>query len=144
MTNPLQQSLLKVSIDPVQFSNKFSAWKKLGPAGENDDYYFGKDGFYATPVVDGKMVLRHVHLVPQNDPVGLAQWDRDWAKYRRRSSDNALVYAQDGLYGCLLIATFWSPDAHEIPLMKTKKHRELMNAFAQVADHFVHTGKALV
>lgn len=144
MTHPLQHSLLKEDIDPVRFSKKFEAWKALGPDGENDVYDFGKDGFYASPVVDGKMILRHVHLVPENDPIALAQWDRDWERYRRRSSDNALVYAQDGLYGCLLIAAFWAPDAHKIPLMKTQKHRELMNGFAQVADHFVHTGKSLV
>lgn len=144
MTQILQQSLLKVEIDPVQFQEKFAAWKSLGPAGADDDYNFGKDGFYARPLVNGKMILKHVHLVPDGNPEALARWDRDWDRYRRRSSDNALIYAEDKLYGCLLITTLWSPDAHEIPEMKTQQHRELMNSFAQVAEHFIHTGEALV
>jgi hypothetical protein len=143
-TKALASKVGWIKIDPAQFQEKFAAWKSLGPAGENNDYNFGKDGFYASPLVNGKMILKHVHLVPDGNPKALAQWNRDWDKYRRRSSDNALIYAEDKLYGYLLITTLWSPDAHEIPKMKTQQHREIMNSFAQVAEHFIHTGEALV
>ncbi|RYE68581.1 MAG: hypothetical protein EOO81_09275 [Oxalobacteraceae bacterium] len=144
MTELLQHSLLTQSIDHITFANKFADWKALGPDGEDAAYDFGKDGYYSAPLVDGNRVLRHVHLVPENDLDALARWNRDWERYSRRSSDTALVYAQDQLYGCLLIQVLWEPGAHEVSLMKTQQHRELMNGFAQVAEHFVHTGKSLI
>lgn len=131
-------------LDPDQFVLEFAEWKSSGSDGEFDYFYFGKDSEYARPMINGVRVLRHVHLAPFDDTAGFAEWNRDWRKYRRRKSDTALVYADGGRHGFLLIAILWEPGAHEVAEMKTQESADAMNGFANVADQFIFDGTILI
>jgi hypothetical protein len=144
MTSFLREELSRLGTDPDKFIESFSDWKSRGPAGEFDHYYFGKDSEYLRPTLNGKRVLRHVHLVPSDNSADLAEWDRDWRRYRRRKSDTALVYADGGRHGYLLIAILWEPGGHALAEMKTKESADLMNNFAEVADQFQFDGSILI
>ena len=93
MTDVLRQELLEIGDDPDDLIKEFSDWKSRGPQGENDHYYFGKDGEYIRPTVDNERVLRHVHFVPFTDVIALEAWDLAWSRRGRRVSDTALVLA---------------------------------------------------
>lgn len=117
----------------------FIDWKS---GDEYGSYVFGKDGAYAAPTVDGeKNVLRHVHLVPITDRVKLRQWNRAWRRRSRKVSDRALVYVDGGKGKYLLIYILDEPGAHDIAKMKTAKHKELMGAFAAIAEAFLYNGE---
>lgn len=140
ITAYLRDELLRLGTDPQKFIEAFDEWKSRGPAGEYDHYYFGKDAEYLRPLIAGKRVLRHVHLVPGDNSADLAEWNRDWSRYRRRKSDTALVYADGGRHGYLLIAILWEPSGHEVAEMRTQESADLMNGFANVADQFQFNG----
>ena len=140
MTEYLRQELLELGTDPEQFIAEFKEWKSRGQAGEDDHYYFGKDGDYARPLVNGKRVLRHVHLIPSDDSSSLAEWDLAWKRKRKRVSDTALVYADRGRDRYLLIAILWEPAAHDIADMNTQENSDLMHSFANVAEQFIFNG----
>lgn len=140
MTDVLRQELLGIGDDPDRFIKEFGDWKSLGPRGEDDNYYFGKDGEYSRPTVDNKRVLRHVHLVPLKDVVALKAWDKAWERHSRRVSDTALVYVDGGWRGYLLLTILWEPDAHTIAEMATPEHRELMEHLAATAEQFRFDG----
>jgi hypothetical protein len=144
ITHHLRDELTRAGSDPDEFLRSFAEWKSRGPIGEFDHYYFGKDAEYSRPLVDGKRVLRHVHLAPLDDSPHLAEWNRDWDKYRRRTSDTALVYADGGRHGFLLIAILWEPDAHRIATMSDQVSRDTMNGFANVADYFIFDGSVVI
>ncbi|NHZ97468.1 type II toxin-antitoxin system YafO family toxin [Massilia sp. CCM 8734] len=144
ITEYLRGELTRAGTDPDTFIENFADWKGAGPDGEFNHYYFGKDAEYSRPQVNGKRVLRHVHLVPMDDSPRLAEWDRDWRKYRRRSSDTALVYADAGRFGFLLIAILWEPDAHRVAEMRDQISRDTMNGFATVADYFIFDGSIVI
>lgn len=111
---------------------------------EYDEYLFGKDGAYQLPTVNGRRnVLRHVHLVPLKSPEQLKQWDKSWHFRRRKSSDRALVYVDNGRGDYLLIHILNDPGAHETASMRTLQHRQLMEQLAKVADMFIHSGQVL-
>lgn len=119
---------------------KFAAWKQCGAAGEYDNYYFGKDAEYSRPVIDGRRVLRHVHLPPNDDRRALRLWQHAWKRNGRRVSDTALVYADGGRFGYLLIAILWEPTAHSVARMATSEDREAMNNLAEAAEQFIFSG----
>lgn len=117
-------------------------WKASGTDGEDDFYSFGKDVPYEHPHVNGKKnVLMHVHLPPVLDTERKKQWDQNWERYSRRTSDKALVYAKDGTDRFLLIAILPEPKAHAISNMKTKEDKNLMERFAQIAEAFIYHEK---
>lgn len=140
MTDVLRQELLEIDDDPDDLIKEFSDWKSRGPQGENDHYYFGKDGEYIRPTVDNERVLRHVHFVPFTDVIALEAWDLAWSRRGRRVSDTALVYVDGGWRGYLLLTILWSPDAHAIADMATPEHRELMENLAAAAEQFRFDG----
>lgn len=144
ITQHLRAELVKAGSDPDAFIDSFVEWKNLGPLGEYDHFYFGKDAEYVRPLVAGKRVLRHVHLIPLDDSPHLAEWERDWKKYRRRKSDTALVYADGGRHGFLMIAILWEPDAHRVAAMADQDSRDTMNGFANVADYFIFDGSVVI
>lgn len=127
---------------PETLIKEFADWKSRGRAGEDDHYYFGKDGAYDKPRTStGGYALQHVHIVPLSDPAGLADWNRKWAKsHGRRSSDTALVYVDGGRHGYLLLTILWHPDAHAIAEMRTPEDKEMMEGLAAVAEQFIHDG----
>lgn len=124
---------------------EFADWKNRGPSGADDHYYFGKDAFYEKPRGEsGQHVLRHVHLVPLSNPEDVSAWNRNWERQSgRRTSDTALVYADGGRFGYLLIAILWEPDAHSVSQMKTKEASELMHTFARIAERFIFDGSVI-
>jgi hypothetical protein len=140
MTEILRQGLLEAGSNPDDFIKEFKDWKSRGPAGEDSHYYFGKDAEYARPIVNGRRVLRHVHFVPLTDLIALPKWDRAWERHSRRVSDTALVYADGGHHGFLLLTILYEPEAHIIAEMKTKEARELMMDLAKVAEQFQFNG----
>jgi hypothetical protein len=141
MTEFLRHELLESGIDPEKFIEEFIDWKSRGPEGEDDHRYFGKDGEYGQPTVNRKRVLRHVHLEPEYESPDFAAWDRAWKRESgRRTSDTALVYANGGRHGYLLLTILWEPTAHSVASMATIETRELMNNLAHVADQFIFDG----
>lgn len=142
LTGALREQLCELGLDPDNFAAEFDHWKSIGD--EYSSYLFGKDGAYSRPVVNGQPnTLRHVHLVPLADPVALQRWDKAFQRGSRKTSDRALVYVSDSYYGNLLLFILDEPTAHEVSLMKTTEHRQLMHQFAAVADKFIHAGEVL-
>ncbi len=143
-THALHNQLAAIGEDSAGWADFFDDWKARGPAGEYDNYFFGKDGAYVGIKMDAPHVkLMHVHLVPILDPVALARWERDWARRSRKVSDRALIYADDGHGNYLLIYVLDEPSAHAIAKMATQQDRETMQAFAAVASAFVFDGSII-
>lgn len=143
LTCILHDRLEKLGFKAKEFSLYFASWKALGPDGENADPYFGKDGYYSKPVRGGKLVVRHVHLPPEGK-TDLVKWEKAAKRGSRKTSDTALVYAQDPHHGFLLIDMVIEPDGHLIATMSTPQSIEMMNLYADVADAFIHNGNVLV
>ncbi|MDK4696635.1 type II toxin-antitoxin system YafO family toxin [Kingella negevensis] len=113
---------------------RFKEWKKA----ESESFLFGKDGAYISPKVNGESyVLRHVHLVPLLDVEQLAKWQQNWQRGSRRTSNRALVYAQDN-HRFLLIDILPEPVAHEIAQMKNEQAKKMMLLFAQIAESYIY------
>jgi hypothetical protein len=107
-------------------------------AGKGKNILFGKDGAYDAPLIDGKRLLRHVHLVPLVDEDAKAKWYHRFAFGSRKTSDRALVYASDGHDCHLLIYILEEPDAHRVATMRTRRHAETMKGFAVTAINFFY------
>lgn len=123
----------------------FAEWKSWGPQYENHHFYFGKDGEYARPLVDGKKVLRHVHLRPDDGSVKLPAWERAWRRTGQKRSDDVLIYAQGTpRVGYLLIAVVLEPNGHDFAEMKTPDDKAWMEGFATAADQFLFDGSIIV
>jgi hypothetical protein len=141
ITAALRQNLEDQGLSADKLMADFADWKA---GDEYGHFFFGKDGAYATPTVDGeKNVLMHVHLVPIADMEQLIQWKKKFKFRSRKTSDRVLVYVSDERKGHLLIYILDEPDAHEIARMKTKEHKEIMDGFAEVAAEFLDTGNVL-
>lgn len=141
ITEFFRQELLEIGDDPEHLIKEFVDWKARGPAGEDNHYYFGKDAEYREPVVNGKRVLRHVHLVPLTGSRYSSAWDRAWHRGRgKRVSDTALVYADGGRHGYLLLTILWEPTAHSIAEMSSPEDRNLMLNLAEIAEQFIFNG----
>lgn len=142
-TELLRQNLIDDGLDPDDFAQYFAEWKAEGEAGENLDYYFGKDGFYSVPKRAGRMVLRHVHMLP-DDEKELAKWDRAWQRRSRKTSDTALIYAYDPAHGFLLMHLAREPQGHTLAKMETPESKKFMNQLADVAEAFIFNGDVLI
>ena len=142
-TEALRRSFASPSDYPV-FVRAFQHWRQDWPANEFESEYFGKDGAYVTPKVDGRSnVLWHVHLKPVADRSALARWTKLFARRSRKTSDRALVYVHSRMHGYLLIAILEEPTAHTVARMETAQHAELMLQFATVAERFIDSGKVI-
>lgn len=141
LTKALEDKLISDGISPNELIREFRIWK-LG-----DEYghpYFGKDGAYAKPELELKHhYLRHVHLVPLNDIAQISVWERNFRYKSRKTSDRALVYVDNRKNGFLLIFILDEPDAHNIAMMKTLQHKEIMEGFSEVANAFLWDGTIL-
>jgi mRNA interferase YafO len=152
LTALLRQALIDEGLDPNDFAEYFAGWKAMGPAGEYEDYYFGKDGFYDAPKRGGRRVLKHVHMPPDDvradpadpKPVALVQWDKDWGNRRRKTSDTSLIYAEDPGHGYLLIYLAREPTGHELARMATPASKTFMNQLADVAEQFIFSGAVVI
>lgn len=141
ITKALKHALEEDRLNSQLFMDLFREWKQ---SGEFNSYSFGKDSAYFKPCVDGKQyVLRHVHLVPVFDKTQLSKWNKGWQFKSRKTSNRVLIYVDDGKGGFLLIYILSEPDAHEVALMRTQKHKELMEGFAKVAEAFVFDGSII-
>jgi len=140
---------LRVALQDKEFSCEdliaaFTEWKTGWPKREFDSKYFGKDAAYAAPAVDGKKyILRHVHIVPVVDPDALSRWQKILQRLGRKTSDRALVYAQDDRGNFLLIFILEEPYAHRVAEMRTQGDREIMEGFANTAAAFIAEGKVI-
>ena len=144
LTQRLRNDLIADGVDPDFFATYFGNWKALGVKGEFLDPYFGKDGFYAKPLRNNKMVLRHVHLPPEQDEKKIADWDKKANRGSLKTSDNVLIYAEDKMQGYLLIYFVREPNGHSIAEMKTSESTSLMNEFCDVAEAFIQDGTILI
>lgn len=150
LTKILRQALVRDGYDPDVFVEYFAEWKAKGVQAEFDDYYFGKDGFYERPKRSGRRVLRHVHIAPDQPAEGqrpskaLENWDRDWERQSRRTSDNSLIYAEDPGRGFLLIFLAREPLGHQLARMDTPVSAQFMDDLADAADAFIFSGKILL
>lgn len=144
VTKALGSQFASVGGDLTDFVDKFERWKSKGPSGEHESYFFGKDGAYTLPAVNGvRYILRHAHLVPRQDPASLARWEQRWKNRSRKTSNRVLVYVSDVTHGHLLIYILEEPDAHEVAEMLTPAQKTLMLQFAQIADAFIQNGRVL-
>lgn len=144
ITSVLRKSLEADGFDVADYLRYFANWKADWPAQEFSDPFFGKDGDYKRPLRSGKRVLRHVHLPPEADAKEVAHWDKLADRNSRKTSNTSLVYAEDAMYGYLLIAILKEPTGHDVSQMKTTESAELMEWFADIADHFQMTSEVLV
>jgi hypothetical protein len=123
----------------------FSEWKSWGSVYEDYHYYFGKDGEYARPLVDGVKVLRHVHLLPDAGSPYLPAWEEAWERKARKKSDDVLIYAQGTpRVGYLLIAVVSEPNGHDFAEMTNPEDKAMMEGFAIAAEQFQFDGKIIV
>lgn len=144
VTKIIEAAFSNAGADLEEFRNLFAHWKSLGPQGEDEVYEFGKDVPYERPHVNGeKNVLMHVHLVPIVDLDKKDEWDRNWERYSRRTSNRTLVYVNDGSKKFLLIDIIPEPDGHEIPKMLTQQHKKIMEFYAEIADQYIYGGKII-
>jgi mRNA interferase YafO len=137
ITTALKSALDSEESDSSQFlCELFNQWKQAKD--EYGSYHFDKDSAYITPIIKGdKYILRHVHLVPVIDKDQLSLWKRKWSYRSRKTSNRVLIYVDDKKGNYLLIYILSEPDAHEVALMKTQQHKELMEGFAAVAEAFI-------
>ena len=144
LTQRLRNNLITAGVDPDDFATYFGAWKAFGAKGEYLDPYFGKDGFYAKPLRNNKMVLRHVHLPPEQDENEIVDWEKKAKRGSLKTSDNVLIYAEDKVHGYLLIYFVREPNGHSIAEMKTADSIKLMNEFCDTAEAFIQNGTILI
>lgn len=140
ITNMLRESLEAEGYDVGDFCDLFADWKTGWPAQEYTDWFFGKDGEYVAPTRNHRRVLRHVHLPPEAKAAELNQWNHDFSKKTRKTSDTSLVYAEDAAHGYLLIYVAREPVGHDLAAMKTSQTLQLMNIFADQAEKFIFEG----
>lgn len=146
MTKRLEAELLAKGFNPQEFCQYFQTWKQEGA----EDWFFGKDNFYSKPLMDGEMVLRHVHLAPgeaDTDESGtrllLPTWDQIWFAgwNKERVSNTALIYAQDATQGYLLLHVVWAPRAHPFARMQDAEDSALMMRLRDEAAAFIFNGE---
>lgn len=143
LTNHLAAQLQSLGIAAADFQKWFEIWKRA--LDEESSAFFGKDGGYVSPEVDGeKYRLRHVHLVPLLDSAALREWYEAYARGSRRTSDRILVYVQADNKDYLAIAILEEPDAHDIQKMATPEDRATMEGFAVAAEEFLIDGSIVV
>lgn len=141
-TAKLKSVLDSEKLDSQLFCSQFKQWKQSKD--DHGSYHFGKDSAYVTPIINGdKYILRHVHLVPVIDQAQLSLWQKIWRFKGRKTSNRVLIYVKDRKGNFLLVYILSEPDAHEIALMKTQQHKELMEGFAAVAEAFIDDGSIL-
>jgi len=119
VTQMLGKVLQEDGFDPQEFAQYFAGWKALGPAFEFADFYFGKDGYFNQPRRAGRLVLRHVHLPPENSSLDAARWALAAKRQGKKTSDTFLIYAFDPLHGFLLIDIVKEPNGHLVAMMAT-------------------------
>ncbi len=142
-TKILASEFQKQSLNLDLFIEQFKSWKESGIAGEDSNYLFGKDGAYASPLVDGKKYqLQHVHLVPIISVEQKEKWDIHWKRKSRRTSDRVLVYAKDK-ESYLLIAILPEPTAHQVAKMENSVDKDIMTSFAEIAAQFIFNGEII-
>ena len=113
--------------------SSFAAWKhnKL-----TESYYYGKDGLNRNSTI-----LRHVHLPPCSDEFELQQWDRNWTKYRGRTSDRYLFYVDRGLDRYLLLYIVDDPGAHTFLSEPNQTQLAILKELEDIADLYFYSGK---
>lgn len=157
LTKVFRAALEAEDSDPDILAEAFSKWKQDWPKFRDAEYYFGKDGYYRTPMRNGKPVVMHVHMPPETpDPrlvpslakqakilAEIQKWDEKCEQRRHahyRTSSRVLVYVDGGRHGYLLLHLAREPDGHD----ETTANKRLMNEMADVAEAFIHNGTILI
>lgn len=123
------------------FCAEFSEWRRVGK-----HVLFGRDGPYRKPKLRDDGALMHVHLIPSLQKWEADRWMRLWKQGRpasQRTSDQALVYAENNAGDYLLIAILDEPGAHAVSDMRTPENKAVMEGFAAVADAFRYDGSVI-
>lgn len=142
ITGILKNFLDEDNLNIEEFCARFASWKLS--LDEYSSYFFGKDSAYVQPTVGGdKYILRHVHIVPILDLKKRSEWDKFFRLNKRKTSDRVLVYVSDKKDNFLLIAILAEPNGHIIASMENKKHKEIMEYFAMVAEAFISDGEII-
>lgn len=140
ITTVLENKLKSDGFDSELFIQSFKEWKQ---GDEFSNYFFGKDGSYYCPHVNGAPYkLRHVHLIPITIQSSLNRWNRNWKNKSRKTSDRVLVYVKNN-NGYLLITILPEPGSHQIAQMQTQKDKDLMNRFAIIAEAFIDENEVI-
>lgn len=137
-TKAIEGQLAPLSGGIVLFAEKFEEWKRLG---EYQSFFFGKDGAYTgikVGVDDYK--LFHVHLPPIKDAKALADWQAEWKKKGRKTSNTVLVYTHDDKGNYLLIFIVREPHGHDFGEQTTPAHAKNMAYCVKIAEAFRFNG----
>lgn len=125
-----------------QFAELFVSYKSMSFAEQIATDYFGSDGEYARPLVLGAPQLRHTHLAPsRRDRDSWRRWCGGPMRGGPRTSDRALVYAENVQGDIFLIALLAQGTAHRVAEMRDAKSRELMGQFARDAGDWLTHGE---
>lgn len=127
--------------DALTLANTFDLWKKAiqnQPISEFTSDFFGKDGAYCNPKIDGRQYqLRHVHLKPIEDKNKKKTWAIRLQQKSRKTSNRILVYVTRNVDEHLLIFILEEPSAHEIAEMRTEEDKKVMHNFAKIAEKYL-------
>jgi mRNA interferase YafO len=139
----LSDTLESQGIDKHALILTFGNWRAKWPQNEDKNKFFGKEGGYRKPLVDGRPdVLRHVHITPLGD-LDERDWMRRFLLRRKRTSDRHLVFVDGKSYGYLLIDILEEPYAHEVAEMNTPEDERVMKNFAKIAEEFLTDGTVI-
>ncbi|NHC52368.1 type II toxin-antitoxin system YafO family toxin [Pseudomonas sp. AU8050] len=129
--------------DKATFVTRFCDWKK---GDEFGSYFFGKNGGYRTPTLDfPQSQLMHVHLVPLHDVKQLGIWNRLSDRRSRKTSNRVLIYAERSSTQYLLIDILEeADDPHTIANMTTQEDKDMMYAYAAIANCYIESGDILI
>lgn len=124
------------------FVKRFCDWKK---GNEFGSFFFGKDGGYRAPTLDfPQSQLMHVHLVPLHDVQQLSVWKKLFRRRSRKTSNRVLIYAERSSVQYLLIDILEeADDPHSIAKMTTQEDKDIMYAYAAIANCYIESGDIL-
>lgn len=123
-----------------EFIDAFSAYKSKP---NKEHFEFGKDLPYHSYLIDNKLILMHVHLVPTNID-DLELWSdvfyencsiKDNRKRKAKTSNTCLIYIENDKGEYLLIKIFREPNAH-----KYCYSQSIMKPIQEIAEDFYCLG----
>jgi len=128
----------RVGVDLESISNTFLEWK----ASEDKLHlFFGKDGAYYAPPVNGERILTHVHIMPHIDDFDdFEKWANEHLlRVTNKTSDRHIVYVYNEKTDDTLFLVFWNQNAHVLA-GTPENPSELLCKIAFVAERWLRTG----
>lgn len=134
VSDVLAKCAAEKQVDLTQLVRMF-AWWKAEPGRISESLWFGKDGLYDQPQLQGRgRILRHCHLIPLLDKEENERWVKIFKRRGVKTSDKALVYVEsEAGRDFLLLYILGEPGAHT----SARSDRNFMNALYRRAIAFL-------